>query len=50
MACIFNTILFDLSAATTDSFEGMGAYSRGALIGGFTVSIGGLKNPFKKAQ
>ncbi len=39
MACIFNTgtVLLDLSAAMTDSFEGRGAYSRWGLIGGFTV-------------
>ncbi len=29
MACIFNTVLLDLTAAMTDSFEGRGAYSRG---------------------
>ncbi len=29
MACIFNTVLLDLTAAITDSFEGRGAYSRG---------------------
>ncbi len=29
MACIFNTVLLDLSAAMTDSFEVRGAYSRG---------------------
>ncbi len=29
MACIFNTVMFGLSAAITDSFEGRGAYSRG---------------------
>ncbi len=46
MACIFNTVLLDLSAAMTDSFEGRGAYSRvgglfeGWLIGGFTVCSG----------
>ncbi len=28
MACIFSTVLLDLSAA--DSFEGRGSYSRGA--------------------
>ncbi len=32
MACISNTVLLDLSAAMTDSFEGMGAYSRGDLL------------------
>ncbi len=37
MACIFNTVLLDLSVAMTDSFEGRGAYSREGLIGGFTV-------------
>ncbi len=38
MACIFNTVLLDLSAAMTDSFDGRGAYSRGGgLIGGFMV-------------
>ncbi len=31
MACIFNTILLDLTAAMTDSFEG------GGLTGGYTV-------------
>ncbi len=28
MACIFNTVLLDISAAMTDLFEGRGAYSR----------------------
>ncbi len=28
-ACIFNTVLLDLTARITDSFEGRGAYSRG---------------------
>ncbi len=29
MACIFNTVSLDLTAAMTDSFDGRGAYSRG---------------------
>ncbi len=33
MACIFNTVLLDLTAGIADSFEGMWAYSRGGLIG-----------------
>ncbi len=40
MAGIFNTVLLDLTAGITDSFyDGGGAYSRGLLIGGFTVMI-----------
>ncbi len=39
MACIFNIVLLDLSAAMTDSFEWRAACSRGGgLIGGFTVN------------
>ncbi len=37
MACIFKAVLLDLRAGIINSFEGRGAYSRGALIGGFTV-------------
>ncbi len=36
MACIFNTVVLDISAGITDSFEGRGLI-RGGLIGGSTV-------------
>ncbi len=39
MACIFNTVLLDLSAALTDSFEGRGPIRGGGLIGAFTVHL-----------
>ncbi len=38
MACIFNTVLLDLTAAMTDSFEGRGLIrGGGGVIGGFTA-------------
>ncbi len=38
MACIFNTVVLDLSAAIAHSFEGMGAYSRGGLLEDYSTS------------
>ncbi len=32
MACIFNTVLLDLSAAMNDSFEGRGGLFEGGLL------------------
>ncbi len=37
MECIFNTVLLDLSATMTDSFEGRGLIRGGGLTGRFTV-------------
>ncbi len=40
VACIFNTVLIDLTAGITDSFEGRGGYSRGGgLTGGFITLL-----------
>ncbi len=49
MACIFDTVLLDLSAAMTDSFEERGLI-RGGLIGGFRVDLHNAVNLKRETQ
>ncbi len=46
MACIFKTVLLEISAAMTDSFEGRGAYSRGGGKGDPGEGRHHMKDPY----